>query len=236
MNNITGYTHFRSYHDSIKDLDKEDKRDILEAIDDFMFDDIEPSFTGFKNAIWTLIVPNLTTSKNKSRKYQEEPKKKQTKTKKKSNQNQNKTKSKSNEMIDLLEDKDKEMNKEMDMEKNKEKEEGDILSITNTKNIYEYLEKSFGRTVAPIEIEKLDSWMEEFNYEIVKHAIDSSTMSGVKTFNYVEGILRNWKACGYKTLEEIEAHEDSHYNSRIRTKNIVNEVFDYNWLEDDEHD
>ena len=53
MNNITGYTHFRSYHDSIKDLDKEDKRDILEAIDDFMFDDIEPSFTGFKNAIWT---------------------------------------------------------------------------------------------------------------------------------------------------------------------------------------
>ena len=45
MNNITGYTHFRSYHDSIKDLDKEDRRDILEAIDDFMFDDIEPSFT-----------------------------------------------------------------------------------------------------------------------------------------------------------------------------------------------
>ena len=39
MNNITGYTHFRSYHDSIKDLDKEDRRDILEAIDDFMFDD-----------------------------------------------------------------------------------------------------------------------------------------------------------------------------------------------------
>ena len=231
MNNITGYTHFRSYHDSIKDLDKEDKRDILEAIDDFMFDDIEPSFTGFKNAIWTLIVPNLTTSKNKSRKYQEEPKKKQNKTKKKSNQNKKETKSKSDEMIDLLEDKDKEMDKER-----KEKEEGDILSITNTKNIYEYLEQNFGRTIAPIEAEKLDSWMKDFNFEIVKHAIDSSTISGVKTFNYVEGILRNWKACGYKTIEEIQAHEDSHYNSRIRSKELVKDIFDYNWLEDEEHD
>ena len=234
MNNITGYTHFRSYHDSIKDLDKEDRRDILEAIDDFMFDDIEPSFTGFKSAIWTLIVPNLTTSKNKSRKYQEEPKKKQTKTKKKSNQNQKETKFKSNEMIDLLEDKDKD--KDRDMEKNKEKEEGDILSITNTKNIYEYLEKNFGRTIAPIEAEKLDSWIKDFNFEIVKHAIDSSTISGVKTFNYVEGILRNWKACGYKTLDEIKAHEDSHYNSRIRGKALASELFDYNWLEDEDHD
>ena len=233
MNNITGYTHFRSYHDSIKDLDKEDKRDILEAIDDFMFDDIEPSFTGFKNAIWTLIVPNLTTSKNKSRKYQEEPKKKQNKTKKKSNQNQKETKSKSDEMIDLLEDKDKD--KEMDKER-KEKEEGDILSITNTKNIYEYLEQNFGRTIAPIEAEKLDSWMKDFNFEIVKHAIDSSTISGVKTFNYVEGILRNWKACGYKTIEEIQAHEDSHYNSRIRSKELAKDIFDYNWLEDEDHD
>lgn len=234
MNNITGYTHFRSYHDSIKDLDREDKRDILEAIDDFMFDDIEPSFTGFKNAIWTLIVPNLTTSKNKSRKYQEEPKKKQTKTKRKSNSNQKETKSKSNEIIDLLEDKDKEMDK--DMEKNKEKEEENILSIINTKNIYEYLEKNFGRTIAPIEVEKLDSWIKEFNFEIVKHAIDSSVMSGVKTFNYIEGILRNWKACGYKTLNEIKEHEDSHYNSRIRSKTLATELFDYNWLEDEDHD
>ena len=57
MNNITGYTHFRSYHDSIKDLEKEDKRDILEAIDDFMFEDIEPELAGFKNSIWMLIKP-----------------------------------------------------------------------------------------------------------------------------------------------------------------------------------
>ena len=230
MNKITGYTHFRSYHDSIKDLDREDKRDILEAIDDFMFDDVEPTFTGFKNAIWTLIVPNLTTSKNKSRKYQEEPKKRKTKAKSKSNTNQNETKIKSNNSIDILVDKDQ----ELDMEKKKVNE--NILSINNTKNIYEYFEENFGRTIAPIEVEKLDNWIKEFNFEIVKHAIDSSVVNGVKTFNYVEGILRNWKACGYKNIDEILAQENNHYASRIRSKSVPNELFDYNWLEEDENE
>ncbi len=234
MNNIAGYTHFRSYHDSIKDLDKEDKRDILEAIDDFMFEDIEPEFTGFKSAIWSLIKPYLVSSKNKSHSYQSKTKKKQTKTKSKSKQNQNETNEESNDMNDILENKNE--NKKENKKKKKEEENEDILSITNTKNIYEYLEKNFGRTIAPIEAEKLDSWIKDFNFEIVKHAIDSSTISGVKTFNYVEGILRNWKACGYKTLDEIKAHEDSHYNSRIRGKALASELFDYNWLEDEDHD
>lgn len=233
MNNIGGYTHFRSYHDSIKDLDREDKRDILEAIDDFMFEDIEPEFTGFKSAIWSLIKPYLVSSKNKSHSYQDKGKKKQTKTKSKSKQNQKEIKTEPNETNDLLENKNE--NKKENKKKKKESED-DILSITNTKNIYEYLEKNFGRTIASIEVEKLDSWVEEFNFEIVKHAIDSAVINGVKTFNYVEGILRNWKACGYKTLDEIKEHEDSHYNSRIRGKALASELFDYNWLEDEDHD
>ena len=33
-------------------------------------------------------------------------------------------------------------------------------------------------------------------------------MNGKRTFNYVEGILKNWKGLNYKTLEDIKNNDD----------------------------
>lgn len=225
MNNINGFTFFRNYHDSLNDLPLEDKKEMLVAIDDFIFEDIEPEFTGFKQTIWKLIKPNLISSKSHSRLYQDKTKKKSKKIKSKSNENQN-------EISDILENKNK--NKEENKKrKEKEKEEGDIIGTTTT-NIYSFLEENFGRTISSLECEKLDSWMKEFNEEIVKHAIELSVMNNAKKFSYIEGILRNWKASGYKTLEDIKEYEDAIYSSRSRRGSVNTELFDYNWLEDDD--
>ncbi len=227
MNNINGFTFFRNYHDSLNDLPLEDKKEMLVAIDDFIFEDIEPEFTGFKQTIWKLIKPNLISSKSHSRLYQDKTKKKSKKIKSKSNENQN-------EISDILENKNK--NKEENKkrkEREKEKEEGDIIGTTTT-NIYSFLEENFGRTISSLECEKLDSWIKEFNEEIVKHAIELSVMNNAKKFSYVEGILRNWKASGYKTLEDIKEYEDAIYSSRSRRGSVNTELFDYNWLEDDD--
>lgn len=225
MNNINGFTFFRNYHDSLNDLPLEDKKEMLVAIDDFIFEDIEPEFTGFKQTIWKLIKPNLISSKSHSRLYQDKTKKKSKKIKSKSNENQN-------EISDILENKNK--NKEENKKrKEREKEEGDIIGTTTT-NIYSFLEENFGRTISSLECEKLDSWIKEFNEEIVKHAIELSVMNNAKKFSYVEGILRNWKASGYKTLEDIKEYEDAIYSSRSRRGSVNTELFDYNWLEDDD--
>ena len=231
MNNITGYTHFRSYHDSIKDLDKEDKRDILEAIDDFMFEDIEPKLIGFKNSIWMLIKPNLISSKNKSRNYQNEPKKKQIKNKLKSKTNQNEIKKNSTEYdsleSDILE------NMDMDIEKNKENEkEMNNISSMSTTNIYEFLEENFGRTITSLEYEKLNSWIESFNEEMVRHGIKSAVLNGVKKFSYLEAIFRNWTASGYKTLNDVLEHEEQFHKPREERLKDLDDIFDYNWLEE----
>ena len=223
MNNINGFTFFRNYHDSLNDLPLEDKKEMLVAIDDFIFEDIEPEFTGFKQTIWKLIKPNLISSKSHSRLYQDKTKKKQKKTKSKSNENQN-------EISDIRENKNKEENKKR---KEKEREEGDVSGTTTT-NIYTFLEDSFGRTISSLECEKLDSWVQEFNEEIVKHAIELSVMNNAKKFSYIEGILRNWKASGYNSLKDIKEYEDAIYSSRSRRGSVNNEIFDYNWLEDDD--
>ena len=225
MNNINGFTFFRNYHDSLNDLPLEDKKEMLVAIDDFIFEDIEPEFTGFKQTIWKLIKPNLISSKSHSRLYQDKTKKKSKKIKSKSNENQN-------EISDILENKNK--NKEENKKrKEREKEEGNIIGTTTT-NIYSFLEENFGRTISSLECEKLDSWIKEFNEEIVKHAIELSVMNNAKKFSYIEGILRNWKASGYKTLEDIKEYEDAIYSSRSRRGSVNTEIFDYNWLEEDD--
>ena len=121
MNSINGYTFFRNYHDSLNDLSLEDKKELLVAIDDFIFEDIEPEFDGFKNTIWKLIKPNLTASKNKSSNYQTRTKKKSKKTKSKSNDDNIET-------SDLLENKNKEKKKNKEIEK--EKNEEDVTSTT----------------------------------------------------------------------------------------------------------
>ena len=232
MNNINGFTFFRNYYDSLNDLPLEDRKEMMIAIVEFAFDDIEPEFTGFKLTIWKLIRPNLVSSKNKSRLYQDKTKKKSKKIKSKSNQNQNESNENQNEVFDILENKNK--NKEENKnKKRKEKEEGDVICTTTT-NIYSFLEDSFGRTISSLECEKLDSWIKEFNEEIVRHAIELSVMNNAKKFSYVEGILRNWKASGFNSLNDIKEYEDAIYSSRSRRGSVNTEIFDYNWLEDDD--
>lgn len=86
-------------------------------------------------------------------------------------------------------------------------------NINNNNNIYEFIEKEFGRTLSPIEFEKINKWLLLFDEDIIKYAIELSVMQNKKTFAYINGILKNWKSCGYKTLEEIKENEKSKIKS-----------------------
>lgn len=66
MANIKCFSFFKSYYESIKDLEKNDKNDIINAILEYVFEDKKPKFKGIKKTIWVLIEPNLNKSKNRS--------------------------------------------------------------------------------------------------------------------------------------------------------------------------
>lgn len=66
MANIKKFSFFKSYYESLKDLEKDDRNEIINAILEYVFDDKKPKFRGIKKTIWTLIEPNLNTSKNRS--------------------------------------------------------------------------------------------------------------------------------------------------------------------------
>ena len=66
MANIKKFSFFKSYYESLKDLEKDDKNEIINSILEYVFEDKKPKFCGIKKTIWTLIEPNLNTSKNRS--------------------------------------------------------------------------------------------------------------------------------------------------------------------------
>lgn len=115
------------------------------------------------------------------------------------------------------------------------------LNIFN-EDIFNYIEKNFGRSLSPIEIDKILSWQKDFEIDnseestnealkMIKYAVDLSVFQNVKTFAYVDGILKNWKALNFKTYQQIKDAEDKRLN-RTRNSASVTEVFDYDWLND----
>lgn len=65
-NEIKGFTFYKSYYESLKNLKEKDKKDIINAMLEYIFEDKNPNFCGIKLTIWTLIEPNLNTSKKRS--------------------------------------------------------------------------------------------------------------------------------------------------------------------------
>lgn len=137
MNNINGFTFYKSYYECLTGLEQKDKEQILYAILEYVFEDKEPTFDDFKKTIWILIKPNLTTSKNKSNNAQKIAEEKQKEIKPKSNQNQIKINKKhSPQEEDKEEEDDKELDKEDINNKKENNKEKIFFENENVNNIF----------------------------------------------------------------------------------------------------
>lgn len=108
--------------------------------------------------------------------------------------------------------------------------------ISKTTTIYNFIENNFGRTISSLEVEKINDWLLLYDEEIIKYAIQIAVLNNKRTFNYINGILRNWKTAGYKTLQEIKDNElPKKYESHMteEQKQLLDELADYDWLNDD---
>jgi DnaD/phage-associated family protein len=106
------------------------------------------------------------------------------------------------------------------------KDNNTINNTINNSNSYYYIEEQFGRTLAPVEYTKIDKWKETFSDDIINYATDIAILNGVKNFNYIDGIIRNWKDKNIKSIKELK-------NETLIEKSIKKELFDYNWLEEE---
>ena len=104
-------------------------------------------------------------------------------------------------------------------------------------DIFEVIQKEFGRTISPIEYEIIKAWIESgINESVIKEAVKEATFNGVSNLRYIDKILYEWGKLGVKTVEDVEKKRMKHNNTN---KNQVNEevdmdVIEWNWFDDDE--
>ena len=100
-------------------------------------------------------------------------------------------------------------------------------------NIFEVVEKEFGRTLSPIEYEIIKSWLESgVSEDLVLAALEETVFNGVTNLRYMDKILYDWTKKGYKTSDDVEKAKSRLIEEKKESKKL--ELFDYDWFDDEE--
>ena len=106
----------------------------------------------------------------------------------------------------------------------KEEEKQDIFSI---------FEQEFGRPISSMEYEIINGWLEkDFSEELILGALKEAVYNGVSNLRYIDKILYEWQRKGYKSMNEVS--KDNFHRTSSNDKSETKELFDYNWLEDND--
>lgn len=97
------------------------------------------------------------------------------------------------------------------------------------KNIYSLFESELGRTLSPLEYEKINEWSNEISSELIVEALKEAVFCGVNNFRYIETILSDWNKKGYKDKNDVIHDKENRKNKK---KDSIN-VPDIDWLNDE---
>lgn len=98
-------------------------------------------------------------------------------------------------------------------------------------NIFQIFEREFGKTISSYQVEIINGWlMAGFSEEIVISALKEAVLNGAPNIRYIDAILREWHKNNIKTVDDVEKH----LKERRSRKANNTELFDCNWLDEDE--
>jgi len=108
-------------------------------------------------------------------------------------------------------------------------------SNSENSNIFEVIEKEFGRTLSPMEYEIIKAWLDgNMSEEIIKEAIKEATFNGVSNLRYIDKILYEWGKAGIKTASDVEKNRKKRNKVKEADESIDMEIVDWDWFDEDE--
>ena len=93
-------------------------------------------------------------------------------------------------------------------------------------SVFSIFENELGRTLSPMEYEKIKEWITSGNSEeLITSALKEAVMNGINNFNYIDRILDSWRKKGYKNKNDIIRDKEKYHSKK---ENI--QVYDTDWL------
>lgn len=98
-------------------------------------------------------------------------------------------------------------------------------------DIFAIFEKEFARTITSMEYEIINAWISKgYSEELIIGALKEAVYNGVNNLRYIDKILYEWNKKGFKTCDDV----NNFMSSRNNKKDDAKELFEYNWLDEDE--
>ncbi|MBE6157836.1 MAG: DnaD domain protein [Firmicutes bacterium] len=108
-------------------------------------------------------------------------------------------------------------------------------SKAENSNIFEIIEKEFGRTLSPIEYEIIKAWLDNnMDEDLIKEAIKEATFNGVSNLRYIDKILYEWGKNGITTVKAVEEKRKQRNKAKEEESNVDLDMVDWNWFDEDE--
>lgn len=113
-----------------------------------------------------------------------------------------------------------------------------IEEVSNTNStdsdIFETIEKEFGRTLSPTEFEIIKAWLEgNTSEDLIKEALKEAVYNGVSNLRYIDKILYEWNRKGINSIEDLEKMKNTRKEKAEKDDvEIDTEIFDWNWLDE----
>ena len=111
----------------------------------------------------------------------------------------------------------------------------DAIQNKEESNIFEVIEKEFGRTISPMEYEIIKAWLDNnMSEDIITEAVREATFNGVSNLRYIDKILFEWNKKGITTVQEVEAMRKKREKKEDKGIDIDMDIVDWNWFDEDE--
>lgn len=93
-----------------------------------------------------------------------------------------------------------------------------ISTDDSLQNLTTLFESELGRPLTGLECEHIEKWLgASYSDDLIIEALRRGVSAGIRSFRYLDTILREWEKKGIHTRMEVEA-EDQHFQSRQQKK------------------
>lgn len=113
----------------------------------------------------------------------------------------------------------------LEIEKDYQTQQTDLKKTS----IFQVFEAEFGRPISSMEYEIIKAWLEhEFTEELILGALKEAVYNGITNLRYIDKILYEWHKKGFRDMKDV-----NNYLRQTPKDNPNDNLFDYNWLDDD---